>query len=758
MRAPERQRFEGLPSSLCELVAMTLIVLGLAALPVLASPPDGDAATEEATGEQGETLPTLQERMRVISDPVDKTPGSVTYLNEAVLERQPNNDIHHVLSIVPGINIQEEDGYGLRPNIGIRGSGSERSQKITLLEDGVLIAPAPYSAPAAYYFPTPGRMSGIEVRTGSSAIRQGPHTNGGVLNLMSSRIPSDFSGDFSLAGGSDGLRRGRGRLGGSSSRFGWLIETFQQKASGFKDLDGGGSTGFELADYLVKFRVNSGPLARRYQSLEIKLGRTDQTADETYLGLTEADFEAQPYRRYAGSREDRLESDHEQIQLLHLLKPSKTTDLTTAVYRNEFFRNWRKLQSVNGTGLGSVLDEPGTYATELAYLRGDLDSGDDALRVRNNRRSYLSQGVQTILGIHAGPHHDLEIGVRLHEDSEDRFQEEDGFRILGGTMQQTSQGAPGSQANRISEAQALAFFVRDTIQSKRWTFSPGIRLEAIDFTRRDFGTTDPGRSGAALVPRNNDVRQWIPGFGVNFSIDGDSYLFAGIHRGFAPPGPGATIETEAESSVNYELGYRRHAGAMRLEATAYFNDYENLLGADTLSSGGTGSGDLHNGGAAHTFGLETVFHHDFGAASGAGPSVPFSLTYTWTHAEFRSNFDSSFDGWGNNVARGDELPYVAPHQVALHAGLVGERWSGFAAVTWSDRMRTEAGQGPLPSGTGTDAHVRVDLTVKRAFASGLGGFVQARNLTDEIYRVARRPAGLRPGLPRSILAGVSWHF
>jgi Fe(3+) dicitrate transport protein len=537
-----------------------------------------------------------------------------------------------------------------------------------------------------------------------------------------------------------------------------LIETFQQEASGFKDLDGGGSTGFELADYLVKFRVNSGLHARRYQSLEVKLGRTDQIANETYLGLTEADFKVTPYRRYAGSQEDRLESDHEQIQLLHLLKPSKSTDLTTAVYRNEFFRNWRKLQSVNGIGLDSVLDEPGAFATELAYLRGDLDSGDDVLTLRNNRRRYVSQGVQTILGIHAGRRHDLEIGVRYHEDSEDRFQEEDGFRIVGGTMQQTSQGAPGSQANRISEARALAFFVRDTIQSGRWTFSPGIRFEGIDFTRRDFGTVDPGRSGAALSLRTNDVREWIPGLGVNFSIDRNSFVFSGIHRGFAPPGPGATVDTEVENSVNYEFGYRRAAGAMGFEATVYFNDYENLLGADTLSSGGTGEGDLHNGGAAHVFGLETALHHDFGAARGAALSVPFSLTYTWTHAEFRSSFDSSFGGWGDTVTRGDELPYVAPHMIALHVGLVGERWSGFAVATWSDRMRTEAGQGPIEPGTATDAHLGVDLTVKRAFASGLEGFVQARNLTDEIYRVARRPAGLRPGLPRSILAGVSWHF
>jgi Fe(3+) dicitrate transport protein len=749
-----------------------------AAAPEAAAPDAAPAAAAPATADQiaaatppGELV--LFEKLSVVGSAaaVRDVPGAAHYLDHRELERQDYADIHRTLLHVPGVYVQEEEGFGLRPNISIRGTGGERSSKITILEDGVLVAPAPYAAPAAYYFPTAGRMRAIEIRKGSSSVRQGPYTNGGVLNLISTPIPGGFSGEVEAFAGEHATQRLHAHAGGllgADGRWGWLVETFQHATDGFKRLDGGGDTGFELSDYLGKLRWTSGPDARVFHAVDVKVGKTEQEGDETYLGLTESDFRADPLRRYAGSQVDEIDTDHEQVQLRWLVAPRDGFEVATTVYRNDFFRNWYKLGSVGGVDIADVLGDPAAHADELAVVRGEVDSAPGALAVRANRRDYYSLGVESVATWRfagAGARHELDFGVRVHEDEEDRFQEDDRYQMVDGRMVRTGTGAPGSNANRVTSAEAVAFFLQDRVAAGRWTLTPGVRVESIDFLREDWGRVDPARAGAP-AERENDADVVIPGLGVSYRLSEATDLFAGVHRGFAPPGPGQDAATEPEDSVNYELGVRSGGGAAAglgssgYQVVAFLNDYTNLLGRDTLSGGGSGSGDLFNGGAVEVRGLEASADAEIGRLLGRDLpfEVPIRAAYTFTEATFESGFTTDFPAWGPIVEPGDELPYVPQHQLSLGAGVRNERFRAFVDVSWQDEMRTVSGSGAIPAGEGTDARWLVDLSGQVRLFGQLHVLAQVRNVTDEVYVAARQPAGARPGLSRTALLGLRWGF
>ncbi|MBI2828809.1 MAG: TonB-dependent receptor [Acidobacteria bacterium] len=701
----------------------------------------------------------FRERINVVgySSAVGRIPGSAQIIASREMQRLQvaSDDVHQMLRQIPGLNIQEEDGYGLRPNIGMRGTGTDRSSKITLMEDGVLVAPAPYAAPAAYYSPVPGRMESLEVRKGSSQIKYGPITTGGVLNYVSTAIPSDFRLRANLAAGGDRTGKISVNLGDSYGHFGWLVETFQLHNNGFKVLDGGGDTGTDVEDYLAKLRFNTTPTLAMYQEVEIKVGHTEQVGNETYLGLTDADFTRTPLRRYAASQADVFDSTHEQYQVRHLLA-RRNWDLTTVGYRNDFSRAWYKLESVLGSGLSGVLANPDRFSQHMALLTG-ADSAPNALVIRNNNRTYYGTGVQSVVGVTLSARqvqHKIEASVRYHKDEEDRFQQDDAYQMTGGRMILTRAGAPGSQTNQIVGASAVAGFVSDTIGWGDWSFSPGLRYETIDFGRIDYARTDPARS-IAIAAIDTSVDVLVPGLGVRYQARPGAVVFGGVHKGFAPPGPGLAAETKAEESVNYELGTRLEHRGVSSEVIGFFNDYSNLLGRDTLSAGGTGEGDLFNGGKARTYGLEASVQWNPLAAVGAAFSLPVRVAYTFTDAEFRNSFQSQYGPWGT-VQIGHELPYVPRHQ--FHASIDVDRqlWRARLDSTYVSRMRTAAGQGAYVAAQSTDAYLVVDLSGEYTVAAGTSLFASVRNLTDATHIVARHPSGVRPGLPRLFMAGLKF--
>lgn len=707
---------------------------------------------------------TAMERVTVTGQAgqAHKIPGSADYIGEVALEKFKYDDIQRILRQIPGINIQEEDGFGLRPNIGLRGTGVERSSKITLMEDGILIAPAPYAAPAAYYFPRVSKFEAIEVRKGSSAIKFGPYTTGGAINMITRPVPDEPLGFVDTRAGENGLRQlhAYGAIG--TPTVGALAEVSLEQSNGFKKLDGGGNTGFTIEDYLGKIRFASAPNARRYQELELKAGHTDETSNETYLGLTDEDFAATPFRRYRGSQRDVLTTEHELYQARHFIRLSPVFDVTTTAYRTQFKRNWFKLDKVAGTKISALLAHPQDNARALAITKGADTGAGETLDVKANNRSYYAWGLQTIIGANfavSGAQHDLEVSARYHKDQVDRFQWVDRFAMSGGEMLLQSAGVPGTDSNRISNARAWAFYIQDTITLGDVTVVPGLRYETIDLERRDYGKTDPGRRGDALKIRKNTVNVLIPGIGATWQATPTLQLLAGVHKGFTPPGPGNAASKE-ERSVNYEAGARYDRRNLKLEAIGFYNDYANLIGLCTASSGADCEiGDQFDAGKVRVWGLEALathdFGHDFSRAVATGLSIPLRLAYTFTDTAFRSSFASAF--WGP-VTRGDALPYIPRHQIFASLGVETARWGMSLAVNYVAAVRTVAGQGAAPNGETVGAHTVADLSAHVMLTPTVRLYGTVENLFDNIYAVARRPAGLRPGKPRTAKLGLSAAF
>lgn len=695
---------------------------------------------------------------------VELVPGSAIELTAADLATFDHSDINRTLRQVPGINIQEEEGYGLFPNIGVRGTSVERSENVTLMEDGVLIAPAPYAAPAAYYFPTAGRMSAIEVVKGAAAVRYGPRTIGGAINLRSTPIANEpFAGFASARYGSDDFYELHGWVSGESGPVAALVETFQSGSDGFKRLDGGGKTGFEVEDYLAKLRVSTAEDAPVRQALEFKIGRTDVDAEETYLGLSDADFAATPYRRYAASQEDRFASKHRQYMLTHRLDAGDVR-ISTVGYLNKFRRNWHKLNDINiGTGSflnpQSFFDNPSSPASllGLAILSGETDSAPGALRVRNNNRAYESKGIQSALSLPfatGAAEHVLDISLRWHEDEEDRLQHDELFQMQGGRMVLSSVRPEGSNANRVAKADALAFFIQDTIGLGRLTLTPGLRYEAIDLAQLNYGTNDPERLNGTTSRVRSSLDAVLPALGATYQASDAVTLLASVSRGFSPPAPGSADARE-EKSWNYEAGLRYRRDAWQAALIGFFNDYSNILGSCTNAVGCTTGdiGDQFNGGKVDVKGIEASLAGQFALAPDL--SVPVSLTYTFTDAEFRQQFTSSFFG---SVRIGDKLPYIPRHQGQASIGLDAKRWSLTLAANFVGAVRTDAGSGSIPALEKVPARTIFDLAGRFRLTDRISLFGRVDNLFDKVYAVARRPMGLRPGKPQSFIGGVDFSF
>jgi len=711
------------------------------------------------------------ENIMIIGNPanIENMPGSAHVITKEEIRQQSYDDVSRILRKVPGVYVREEDGFGLFPNISLRGVDTSRSAKVTILEDGILMAPAPYSAPSAYFSPTMGRMSGLEVLKGSSQIKYGPHITGGVINYLSTPIPLEETYYLKSLVGSFGEMRTQAYVGNTidtnAGSFGFLLEGYSRKNDGFKKIDetadfrDGDDTGFSKFEPMIQ--LSWEPNTEIYQRLEFKYGRTDLDANETYLGLSEADFKASPLRRYAASRFDNIATIQNRSHLRYTVSPTENLDITTTLYYNSFKRNWYKLKdlrNVNGNKIGLSAALAGVQNGEgLDCLKGDLAC---SLRVRANNRAYNAKGIESIAKYRFGSdkvRHEISAGIRLHQDEVRRFQRDDDYiQEANGTISNMIAGAPGGAGDRLQKTGAVAVYIQDTIETGSWTFIPGIRYEALDQTYESPKDTLKG---------TNKMNLTAGGLGVSYKFNESLTGFGGIHRGFSPPSPkGAVSGLNEEISTSIEAGtrYARQDKSLAAEAVVFYTDFKDLIVISNI--GGTGTGDDENFGRATAYGLELSAQYDAGIAHNWPLHNPWYINLTYTNATQKNDaLSTDAESIFSFGRKGNKIPYIPEFQVSFGTGIESTNWGAFISGNYVSEAFTSANNvsnqlngngtpdarfGKVESYFMTDfsAFYRLTETVKL-----LGG---VQNLFDKRYIVSRQPEGPRPNMPRFFYAGI----
>ncbi len=736
--------------------ATLLLTLAISALSTsLVHAQEQDASIEEVT-----IIGSREQALRLA--------GSAHYIGSDKLAQFAYSDIQRIAREVPGVSIQIEDGYGLRPNIGIRGVATERSGRITLLEDNVLIAPAPYSAPSAYYFPTVGRLSAIEVVKGPAAITQGPYTIGGALNMVSTPIPTPMSGNIITEAGEDSTYRVHATYGGrSASGFGFLLETHQWQSDGFQDIDrSNNNTGLDVEDYTVKLSYAPNNSAH---GIELKLQSTEQSSNQSYLGLTDRDFGNSAFRRYGLSALDNIKTEHEQQILRYSYDISDSVDVSVTAYNNEHQRDWLKTEGIDFDGSSNAEDfERTSWANVIqainsgttlgglspdqlqSILDGSSDTPSGSIQLRSNNREYFSRGVQVGLnwnGMIGNSTHDLEFGIRLHEDEEDRLERNSNYSQSNGALVLDDFGILGNAGNRVQEARALAIHIHDNIQLGDWTLSPGLRYEDIEQKRTRFAD---GALRTFRDARQNDTQVFLPGLGILYQVNDSLSVLGGAHKGFTAPSNSPNVNEE--TAINYELGFRYQNDSLSTELIGFMSDYDNILGECTSSSGSDCTiGDAFNGDAATVAGLELLVSANL--ARGGSYKIPVSLSYTLIHGEFDSDIaDTDFFG---SVSKGDPLPYLPENQFLVSVGFEKNNWAAYVSGNYVDEVCVRASCGAFEK---TDDTFTIDISANYQFNRALNVYARVENLTSEEDILGRQPYGARPNKDRTVTLGLRFNL
>lgn len=623
--------------------------------------------------------------------------GARTVIEADTLHERGALNLEDALRSTPGLQVLDETGTGILPNIGVRGLNPLRSERLQMLVDGYPIAIGPYSNVGVSLFPvTLPSLEAVDVVRGGAAVHYGPNNVGGILNLVTRPIPRTTTQTLrqrlTLAEGTENLLSDSYyRIGGQATEdLGLQLQANVVRGDGARE-----HSDTEVNNLILdgRYTLNDrNELATQLQYYDVKAELPGALSPKAYV----------QDRTQSQRPHDAFEADMWRATLTWTFLPSDNVEF-----------EWRNFAH----------DADRTFWFGQAGASFSMDPALTATHVSDSPRAFQVFGTEPRLTLRQGMHTAI-LGAR--------YVEEDVAFDVNRTALAT--GLRTVVRDWALDTKAVALYASDTLSllDKRLSITPGLRYEDV---RMDF--TD-NKNGAA---EDNHAEALLPGLTVGYQATEQLFLFTNAQRSLVPVQIAQAVkktDVANEKAWNYEVGARVQTLPSLLNSVTLFRiDYEDQIQFNKTAD------RFENLGETRHEGIELDNHWQ------ATDSLGLRLAYTYLETEQRSVPN-----------QGKHLPNAPRHHVSLETSYRYQQWQAgligtYVAKSFSDAANTRketanGSAGELPSYTLVNLSVGRDFALGEARKLNLG--LAVNNATNEDYYfrgVDVSPIGRVPGPGRS---------
>lgn len=741
------------------------------ALPVVLSV----AATVEAQ-EAVSTLPTISVEA-TIPEEVRFSPGAASVLDEQEIDTYRPFTLHDALDFVPGVRTIDDDIYGRRTGIGIRGAPARRSRKVLLLEDGVPVNASTYLDPSTHYTPPLERLESVDVLKGAGHVLHGPLNNHGIINFRNKRPTLEPQTTVEVGVGNLDANTRHAMHTRTMGDVGMVFAYTGMTGDGSFDIER-----FHYDDFFTSFdwAVNE----RHDLGLSFVYFRERSDYDESNLLPAEYARAPRTKRGRFSQIYDNFNIDYYKLDLVHDFQITRSWSSSTRVFFTDLDRARFTVEP------GEVTIGP-TGLPLWGTLTDPFLAGQTGVMIGRDRH-YTTYGAENRMEWgdvqFAGLDHTFQWGVRYERQFLD---EQEPLGIAGqvldadnrGSLFNPNLGEASGEQNRF-QAWAASVFLQDAMRLGDWTVTPGLRFEYYSQSRK-LVVEDGAPTGDSSVDDTNALL--LPSISFLYTGLERTQVFANVGRGYTPAFARTARPQDfplvPETGINSQIGLRSNLiTGVSFEGAVFYNIIQNTVVQLPFTFEGS---DIYlNSADSHSYGVDLGLRLDSWAFIDSPYNFFGEVAYNYTEATFTENgFGESEDG-DPVFARidGNDVPEVPNHTGSLSLGVehtAGWQVSGtlsFMSSFFTDPanttgrvLATEDGELVVP---GDDLEIREPAVLGevpgRMLVSARASYtppsmpntrfwLQGRNLTNKLY-VSDFANGLRPGAERQVMGGVTLSF